>query len=102
MNEEPKQEAPKAEPYTSPFRESAQQKQDRARKAAYGGYHENTGAQHAERSPEAKRDSKTIGIILVALGALILLKYFIPRISTTIIFAVACIAVGLYFILRRK
>ena len=54
------------------------------------------------RSANAVRDSRTIGMLLVAIGGIILLKYFIPRISITVVAAVILILVGLYFVFRKK
>lgn len=60
------------------------------------------GPGEAERSRQLRGDNTTLGAILVAIGGLVLLKYLVPRLSTTLIFAVLCIAAGIYFILRKK
>ena len=103
--EAPKREAPKAET----FRTAAPgQETPKAERPAQETRHfniPNPGQSHAntqQRSANAVRDSRTLGIILVAIGGLILLKYFIPRISSTLLFAVLLIAAGLYFLIRRK
>jgi|GEM_PF-468725 len=83
-------EAPKAQPAqgSQTFRQEAYSQQ----------VHFNQNA----RSANASRDSKVLGIILVAMGGLILLKYLVPRISTTVIVAAALIIAGLYLMLRKR
>ena len=54
--------------------------------------------------PEKKRSGGTLtfGIILIAIGGLVLLNVFLPWIQDELILAVVLIGLGLYFVAKRS
>lgn len=54
--------------------------------------------------PEKKRSGGTLtfGIILIAIGALVLVNVFLPWIQDELILAIALIGLGLYFVAKRS
>lgn len=53
--------------------------------------------------PEKKRSGGTLtfGIILIAIGGLVLLNVFLPWIQNELILAIAMIGLGFYFVMKR-
>lgn len=47
-------------------------------------------------------DSRKAGLLIVALGLLLLLKNFLPQVSFTLLAAAGLIALGVYLVLRRR
>lgn len=81
-------------------------KEEAERKASAGSYsaprQERPAPQYSGKQSSGSSGAMTLGIGLIAIGGIILLKYFLPRFPMQLMVAAAAIILGLVIIVKKK
>lgn len=100
-SEEAAQGDPKAE-----VKDAESPREEAERKASAGSYsaprQERPAPQYSGKQSSGSSGTMTLGIGLIAIGGIILLKYFLPRFPMQLMAAAAAIILGLVIIVKKK